>query len=149
MLEGLEEAGLAELARSHAALAMVPLPFYLEHGEELELEPMLEVLPESGKAETWSLVAKKGAIRNPAGLSGWEVAGISGYAPRFVSRVALSGWGTLPEDVKKIFEAGAGTSSLSFSASSIAGSWLLEPKRWVNDSFDICSRAASTSSWLP
>lgn len=95
-----EEAGLAELAGPRAALALVSLPFYLEHREELGLEPMLEVLPASGKAETWSLVARKGALRKPAGLSGWELAGISGYAPRFVRRVALAGWGSLPEDVK-------------------------------------------------
>jgi hypothetical protein len=95
-----EEAGLAALAASRAALAMVPLPFYLEHREELGLEPLLEVLPASGEAESWSLVAKKGTIRDPANLSGWDLAGIPGYAPRFVRRVALGGWGGLPEDVR-------------------------------------------------
>lgn len=95
-----EEAGLAELAGGRAALALVPLPFYLEHGERMALTPVLEVLPASGEAERWSLVARKGAVREPAGLGEWELVGIPGYAPRFVRRVALAGWGTLPADVR-------------------------------------------------
>ncbi len=36
-----------------------------------------------------------------------------------------------PEQVKNTLEIGTGAMSFSFSASSIAGSWLLPPKMWV------------------
>ena len=54
-----------------------------------------------------------------------------------------------PEEQKNTFEVGTGTISLSRSASSIAGSWLLPVKRWLNGSLRICAVAASTSSSLP
>ena len=50
-----------------------------------------------------------------------------------------------PDEVKKTFDTGIGASSFSFSASSIAGSWL-RAERCAKGSFSICSRAASTSS---
>src|SRR5215469_352836 len=43
-----------------------------------------------------------------------------------------------PEEQKNIFEAGTGAISLSLSASSIAGSWLLAPNRWLKESLRIC-----------
>src|SRR6266403_1139369 len=43
-----------------------------------------------------------------------------------------------PEEQKNTFEVGTGAISLSLSASSIAGSWLLAPKRWLKGSLRIC-----------
>ena len=54
-----------------------------------------------------------------------------------------------PELQKNTFEIGTGAISLSFSASSIAGSWLWPVNRCANDSLRICAAAASTSSSLP
>jgi len=95
-----EDAGLAALAEPRAALALVPLPFFLKHRKTLDLDPLLEVIPVSGENEVWSLVARKGAVRGPEDLAGWELTGIPGYAPGFVRRVALDSWTGLPEDVR-------------------------------------------------
>ena len=54
-----------------------------------------------------------------------------------------------PDEQKNTFEVGTGAISLSRSASSIAGSWLLAVNRWLNESLRICVAAASTSSSLP
>jgi ABC-type phosphate/phosphonate transport system substrate-binding protein len=91
-----EKAGVARLAEDRgAALAVVPLPFFVAHGEELKLEPRLQVV--SGAAtETWTLVAKRGRVAAPADLARFEVLSTAGYAPAFV-RGALRGWGALPE----------------------------------------------------
>jgi hypothetical protein len=53
-----------------------------------------------------------------------------------------------PDEQKNTFEIGTGAISFSFSASSIAGSWLRPENRWVKGSLSICFRAASTSSAL-
>jgi phosphonate ABC transporter substrate-binding protein len=98
-----EEAGLSRLAAGDAALAMVPLPFLLSHGEQLSLEPLLEAVPDSGPVETWSLAAKKGSIASAAALDGWEVTGTVGYAEPFVRRTLLARWGTLPSQARITF----------------------------------------------
>ena len=54
-----------------------------------------------------------------------------------------------PELQKNTLEIGTGAISLSFSANSIAGSWLLPVKRCAKESLRICVAAASTSSSLP
>ena len=90
------DGGTAALAADGAALALTPLPFYLERREALALEPLLAVEAEDGGDE-WSLVARRGALSGPSSLAGWEIAGNPGYSPRFVRRVALSRWGALPE----------------------------------------------------
>jgi hypothetical protein len=54
-----------------------------------------------------------------------------------------------PELQKKILEVGTGAISLSRSASSIAGSWLLALNRCAKESLRICAAAASASSSLP
>ena len=54
-----------------------------------------------------------------------------------------------PPEQKSTCEGAPGAISFSFSASSMAKSWLLPPKRWENDRRDICSRAASVSSSTP
>ena len=53
-----------------------------------------------------------------------------------------------PELQKNTFEIGTGAISFSFSASSIAGSWLLPVNRCAKGSLRICAAAASTSSSL-
>src|SRR6516164_9473918 len=44
-----------------------------------------------------------------------------------------------PEEQKNTFDVGTGAISLSLSASSIAGSWLLAVKRWLKGSLRICA----------
>jgi hypothetical protein len=91
-----EEPGLARLAQDDAALALVPLPFYLKHGPSLGLAPRLEVVRESGATESFSLVARSGAIPSVAALEGFEVVGAPCYAPAFVRGPVLGPWGALP-----------------------------------------------------
>jgi hypothetical protein len=98
------EDGRARLAAGEAALAIVPLPVYLEFGESLRMRPLLRVIQQGGDDETWSLVAHKGALTAASDLSGWALQGHAGFSPRFVRRV-LAGWGTLPEDVEIGFNA--------------------------------------------
>jgi hypothetical protein len=87
-----------------AALALVPLPVYLEYAESLDLRPLMRVIQDGGDEEAWSLVARKGAIASPADLSGWTIKGVAGFSPRFV-KTALVSWGTLPADVEIAFNA--------------------------------------------
>jgi hypothetical protein len=94
------DGGLASFADEATALALVPLPLYLEYRERFRLEPLLWVDPETGQDEVWSLVAAPGAITAPRDLDGWELVGMPGYSERFVRRVVLSGWGVLPESVR-------------------------------------------------
>jgi hypothetical protein len=95
-----EDGGLKRLAESDAAFALVPLPFFLKHAKALALAPKLAVVEAQGPTQIWSLVAKKGSVTKPASLDGWEVTGTPGYAPAFVRRLALGGWGDLPAGVK-------------------------------------------------
>jgi len=99
------EGGLAALGDEGAALALVPVPFYLEYRERLELVPLLRVESVAGEREVWSLVAKRGAIDAPAALAGWEIRGMAGYSPRFVRHVVLEPWGALPGDTAIVFDA--------------------------------------------
>jgi hypothetical protein len=101
-----EKGGLDRLAVDDAAMALVPLPFFLQHGAALELKPRLEAGQDSGATEIWSLVAKKGRIVSPASLDGWELTGKSGYAPAFVRGPALHGWGAVPATARITFSAG-------------------------------------------
>jgi len=97
------EGGLEALGRDDAALAITPLPFYLEQRERLGLEPLLNVVQAAGAEEVWSLVARRGAVLGPTSLAGWEVAGMPGYSPRFVQRIALAEWGALPQNTRVVF----------------------------------------------
>jgi hypothetical protein len=99
-----ERAGLDRLGGPDAALALVPLPFWLKHGGALKLDPQLQAVQQGGDAaESWSLVAPKGAVTGPAGLAGFEIISLAGYAPRFVRGPALGSWGVLPADVTITF----------------------------------------------
>ena len=91
------DGGLAALREERAALALVPLPFYLEYRRQLDLRAILQVEQD---AEVWSLVAGTDAISAPQALAGWELAGMPGYSPRFVRQVVLADWGDPPESVQ-------------------------------------------------
>ena len=93
------ETGLARLAERDAALALVPLPFYLTYRRQLDLEPLLHVSQIEADRERWSLVARRGALAGPESMTDWELFGMAGYAPQFVRHVVLSEWGELPDDV--------------------------------------------------
>jgi hypothetical protein len=94
-----EKAGLDRLAAPDAALALVPLPFWLEHGKGLRLEPVMQAIEQGGQAaEPWTLVAAAGAVATPASLAGFEISSLAGYSPRFVRGPVLGAWGDLPRD---------------------------------------------------
>ncbi len=96
-----EARGLARLERSDSVFALVPLPFYVEHGARLGLRPRLSAIAKGGSAlESWTLVAGRDRVRAPADLGGLELVSIAGYAPRFVRHAALGAWGKIPDTVK-------------------------------------------------
>ncbi len=101
------DSGLARLAEPDAALALVPLPFYLDYAEALKLRPLLQAVDADRDQETWTLVAGKGKLSGPASLDGWEITGRGGYSPTFVRAVALDGWGPVPETADVTFTARA------------------------------------------
>lgn len=98
-----EKEGVDRLGRPGAALAMVPLPFFLKHEKALRLEPRLQVQSEGGELlEAWSLVARKGSVGSPAALAGFSLVSLAGYAPDFV-RGALGPWGRVPDSAQVTF----------------------------------------------
>ncbi|MDP1829965.1 MAG: hypothetical protein Q8L48_42275 [Archangium sp.] len=95
-----EKAGLARLAEADAAIALVPLPFFLQHQATLKLTPRLAVVQKGLEAtQAWALVAKKGTVKSAADLEGWQLFSTAGYAPDFVTKTALAGY-ALPASVK-------------------------------------------------
>ena len=105
-----EDAGLGRLGRPDAAIALVPLPFFLKHEQRLSLVARGQAVMQGASAsETWSLVAGKGRVSGPAALDGWELLSLAAYAPRFVRGTALAGWGKLPAGTRLV----ASTSVLS------------------------------------
>lgn len=95
-----EAEGLKRIEQPDAAIALVPLPFYMAHHQGLGLKARLSVETKgAGLTEQWTLVAKKGRIKSPSDLAGMTIQSIAGYAPQFV-RAALSGYGKLPETTK-------------------------------------------------
>jgi hypothetical protein len=99
-----EKAGLDRLAGDEAALALVPLPFYLQHRVALRLAPRLQAVMAGGQAaEPWTLVAAAGAVGSPAALAGREVISLAGWSPRFVRGPALGAWGELLPEVTITF----------------------------------------------
>lgn len=96
-----EKVGLARLAEPEVVLALVPLPFFLSHEKKLSLGARLAVVQQGLEAtQRWALVAKKGAVKKAADLEGYSVFSTAGYAPDFVTKVALEGFGPLPATVK-------------------------------------------------
>ena len=107
-----EEGGMARLAATDAGLGLVTLPFFLEHRDELDLEPEMLAVP-TGRAteEPWSLIAAKGAVQSPADLDGWQLVSLAGHSETFVRGPALGDWGELPPTLTITFS-GAVLSSL-------------------------------------
>ena len=100
--ESTEQGGLARLHDPKVSVALVPLPFLVQHGAALKLAPRLQVEQRGvGKSERWSLVAKKGRVSSPAALAGFTVYSIAGYAPGFV-RAAPGAWGRIPGSAKVV-----------------------------------------------
>jgi len=99
----IEEEGVARLSAADAALALVPVPFYLKHGKKLGLEPLIAVTLEGGATVVWGLAARKGRVTSPASLAGWEVAAMVGYAPDFVRGTVLGAWGKVPSSTRIAF----------------------------------------------
>jgi hypothetical protein len=95
-----DEGSLAKLASQDAVLAFVPYPFFVEHGAQLHLAPLVQAdVAGTGTQQHWSLVAKTGKVTGTASLSGYSILSVAGYAPEFVRHSALEAW-TLPSDVK-------------------------------------------------
>jgi hypothetical protein len=99
-----ERGGLDRLAQDDAALALVPLAFFLEHRETLRLAPRLQAVMAGGQAaEPWTLVAAKGKVARAADLAGSEIVSLAGWSPRFVRGPALTGFGELPASLRITF----------------------------------------------
>ena len=80
--EETEAGGLRRLAKQDAALLLAPLPFFLDHEQELKLVARLSAVPSGGEAlERWTLMAGKD---HPASLEGYTVHSSAGYSNRFV-----------------------------------------------------------------
>ena len=95
-----DEGSLAKLATADAVLAFVPYPFFVEHGAQLHLSPLVQAdVVGTGTQQKWTLVAKNGGVTTAAGLGGYTVLSVAGYAPEFVRHSALADW-ALPADVK-------------------------------------------------
>jgi len=96
-----EEAGAARFAEPDAVLGMVTLPFFLEHREELDLQPVALAVP-SGREdlEPWALVAGRGTVNRPEDLDGWQLVSLAGHSEAFVRGPALADWGVLPSSLE-------------------------------------------------
>jgi hypothetical protein len=95
--------GLKRLSDDSTGLALVSLPFFLQHEKEKALVARLQVVEESGALGTWSLAARRGQIKGPEALQGFEITGVPGYAPEFVRGPILGRWGTLPPSARITF----------------------------------------------
>lgn len=106
-----EELGVARFADSDAGLGLVTLPFFLEHREELGLQPEALAVPTGRKTEeSWTLVAGKGAVDEPADLHGWQLVSLAGHSETFVRGPALGDWGELPASLTITFSGAVLTS---------------------------------------
>src|ERR1700744_2831967 len=83
-----ESSDLTRLAAPEAALAFVPYPFFLQHGAQLHLAPLVQAdVPPAGTQQRWTLITPKGHAAPPAGLAGLTVISTAGYAQDFVRAV--------------------------------------------------------------
>jgi len=99
-----EDGGVEQLGHDDAALALVTLPFFLEHREELGLMAQAQAVPsERAASEPWSLVAGVNRFETAADLEGVELVSLAGHSPRFVRGPVLGGWGELPSSVTITF----------------------------------------------
>lgn len=96
-----EATGIERLRDASTTLALLPLPFFLAHEDELQLQPLAQVVRRDGTAtERWSLVAARGRVATAGDLDGWQLQTIAGYAPAFVRGAALGSWGALGDAVR-------------------------------------------------
>jgi hypothetical protein len=80
-----DKSDLTRLAAPEAALAFVPYPFYVQHGAQLHMVPLVQAdVAPAGLQQRWTLVLQKGHAPPPAGLAGLTVISTAGYAPDFV-----------------------------------------------------------------
>jgi len=127
-----ESAGLDRLRKSDAALAIVPLPFFLEHGEELKLTAKMSVVQKAGNGNVaWNLVAKQGRVKTASSLAKWQLVSLLGYSPRFIRGPLLGGWGKLPESVN-ITMSGQVLSALRRAANGEDVAVLLDPEAFAS-----------------
>jgi ABC-type phosphate/phosphonate transport system substrate-binding protein len=97
--EPTEAAGVKRIA--NAELAIVSLPFFLAHEQDLGLHARLVAVQEGRPArESWQLVAQKGRIERSDQLTGFTIASNAAFAPAFVRGAVQAGLGALPNDVK-------------------------------------------------
>src|SRR5215469_916746 len=95
-----DEGSVAKLGSADAVLAFVPYPFFVEHGAQLHLTPLVQAdVAGTGTQQKWTLVAKIGTVTGPSSLAGYTLLSVAGYAPEFVRKSALETWG-LPAEVK-------------------------------------------------
>ncbi len=107
-----EADGVQRFSAGDAGLGLVTLPFFLEHSDELGLRPEMLAVPTGRQPEeAWSLVAAKGAIKQPSDLDGWRLISLAGHSERFVRGAVLGDWGELPSSMEITFS-GAVLSSL-------------------------------------
>jgi len=92
--------GLGRLAKDDAALALMSIPFFLQHEKDLALQARLQVVEESGALAVWSLAARLGRVPSSAALDGFEITGVAGYAPEFIRGPVLGAFGPLPPTVR-------------------------------------------------
>jgi ABC-type phosphate/phosphonate transport system substrate-binding protein len=98
--EPTEQGGLTKLAASDTVLAFIPYAFYVQHGAQLHLTPLVQAdTTDVGAVERWTLVGKVGAATDPASFAGYTLLSAAGYAPDFIRHTALAAW-ALPADVK-------------------------------------------------
>ena len=95
-----DEGSVAKLGNPDTVLAFVPYPFFVEHGAQFHLAPLVQAdVAGTGTQQRWTLVAKTGKVTGPGSLAGYTILSVAGYAPQFVRHSALEAW-TLPPDVK-------------------------------------------------
>jgi hypothetical protein len=122
-----EQGGVARLSAPDAAIALVPLQFFLAHERDLGLQAQLQAVPRgAGAAIRWSLVARRGRVSGPAALKGWTVVSLAGFSPNFVRGPALGAWGKLPAGTR-IVQSGAVLSALRKAAAGEDVAVLLDP----------------------
>jgi len=94
-----EAGGVAQLKQ--AGIALVSLPFFLAHEQELKLHArLIPVQQGRPELEHWTLVAKKGRVPNAAALADMTIYSNAGFAPAFVRGAVLGGFGAVPASSK-------------------------------------------------
>ena len=92
-----EEKGVARI--KEASIAIVSLPFFVKHENELGLHPRLEVVQKGRPPlDTWTLVAPAGGGKDARSLSGFTIVSTVSFAPAFVRGVIRD----LPVDAKLV-----------------------------------------------